>query len=238
MQISPRARARLNLNADDYGIRDTVSRILPLAQAGKLDRVSVMTRYCQPSAAKALAATGVKLDIHLDLIELMGRGEEVGQGTLRRGIHFVVQRLRGELPAIKVEAAWRLQILRFHELFGRYPDGLNSHEHVHFFPSFYSTVVTLAHEFQIPSMRFGARGLLLASHHSLIGRTLDVLARINRRRFIESGLVTSIYLVSLDWVLDEKKFFRALELLPEGERVELVVHPERDREFDFIQRYL
>jgi predicted glycoside hydrolase/deacetylase ChbG (UPF0249 family) len=238
MHISPRAKARLVRSADDYGIRDTARRILPLAKAGKLDRVAVMARYCTPADAAALLATGVKLDIHLEAIELMGRGAEAGHGTIRRGARFAVRRFLGYLPAAAVAAEWRLQIDRFHELFGRYPDGLNSHEHIHFFPIFFPTIIALAHEFRAPHVRFGTQGMLLALHHSAIGHILNQLARTNHRRFTKAGLATSTYLVSLDWVHGKERFFHALERLSEEETVELVVHPERDREFDFIQHHL
>lgn len=238
MHLSERAKARLVRSADDYGIRDTVRRILPLVEAGKLDRVAVMTHYCTPADAAALAATNVKIDVHLDLIELMGRGAEAGHGTLRRGLHFTARRFMGYVPAAAVLAEWRSQIVRFHELFGRYPDGLNSHEHVHFFPSFFPLTIALVHEFRVPYVRFGMRGMLLTLHHSVIGHILNQLARTNHRRFAQASLATSTYLVSLDWVHGKERFFRALESLPVGETVELVVHPEREREFDFIQRHL
>ena len=238
MHISPRAKARLVRSADDYGIRDTVRRILPLAEADKLDRVAVMARYCTPADARALAATSVKIDIHLDLIGLMGRGAEDGHGTLRRGAHFAVRRFLGRIPASAVEAEWRAQIARFRELFGRYPDGLNSHEHVHFFPGFFPVIIALAHEFRVPYIRFGLRGMLLSEHHSAIGHILNQLARTGHRRFAGAGLATSTYLVSLDWVHGKDRFFHALESLSEEETVELVVHPERDRESEFIQRHL
>lgn len=237
MHISHRAKARLVRSADDYGIRDTVRRILPLAEAGKLDRVAVMVRYCTPADARALAATNVKIDIHLDLIELMGRGAEAGHGTLRRSAHFAVRRFLGRILASAVEAEWRDQIARFHELFGRYPDGLNSHEHVHFFPGFFPIVIALAHEFRVPYVRFGRRGMLLSLHHSAIGHILNQLARANSRRYVRASLATSTYLVSLDWVHGKERFFHALEDLSDEETVELVVHPERDREFEFLKHH-
>lgn len=237
MHISERAQARLELSADDYGIRDTARRILPLAEAGKLQRVAVMANYCASAEAARLLATGVRIDIHLDLIRLMGRGAEPGHGTLRRGLHFAARRFMGYIPATLVEAEWRAQIERFHELFGRYPDGLNSHEHVHFFPSFFPILVTLAHAYHIPYVRFGRQGMLLSFHHSAIGHILSQLARTNRRRYLAAGLATSDYLVSLDWVHGKERFFHALSTLPAGATVELVVHPEREREADFIRHH-
>ncbi len=235
MHISQRAKARLVLSADDYGIRDTVRRILPLAQSGVLQRVAVMTHYCSPADAVALAATGVKIDIHLDLISLMARGAETGHGTLRRGVHFVVRYFMGYMSPQAVAAEWRSQIERFYELFGRYPDGLNSHEHVHFFPSFFPLALTLAHEFRIPHVRFGQRGMLVSLHHAAIGHILSRLNQKNHRRFAAAGLATSTYLVSLDWINQKERFFHALESLPPEETVECVVHPERDHECTFIQ---
>lgn len=237
MYISQPAKNRLILSADDYGIRDTVSRILPLAEAGKLARVAVMVNYCQPEDAKRLLETGVKIDVHLDIISLMGRGAKPAHGALRRGIHFSMRRFLGYLPADAVEAEWRRQIERFQELFGRLPDGLNSHEHVHFFPGFFDRFLALAHEFRIPYVRFGQWGMLVSFHHSVIGHILTGLARKNRRHFEQAGLSTSTYLVSLDWVHRKERFFHALASLPKEESVELVVHPERDREYDFIQHH-
>lgn len=238
MHISDRAKARLVRSADDYGIRDTVRYILPLAKAGKLDRVAVMVRYCTPADAAALLETDVKIDIHLDLIELMGRGTESGRSTVRRGLHFVARHVLGSFPAVIVEAEWRSQIDLFHELFGRYPDGLNSHEHIHFFPHFFRIIVLLANEFRVPYLRFGGRGMLLSFHHSAIGHILHQLARIDHHRFLRANLSTSTYLVSLDWVRGKERFFHALEALSEEESVELVVHPEREWEFNFIQHHL
>lgn len=237
MHITERAKARLILSADDYGIRDTVRRILPLAAAGKLHRVAVMARYCSKEDAARLLATGVKIDLHLDLISLLGRGAVPGHGTLRRGLHFVVRHFLGYIPASTVETEWRAQIKRFHELFGRAPDGLNSHEHVHFFPSFFRSLLALAHESRIPYVRFGQRGMLLSLHHAAIGHVLHSLARTDHRRFTAAGLATSTYLVSLDWVHGKERFFRALDLLPTEVTVELVVHPEREAEFAFIDRH-
>jgi predicted glycoside hydrolase/deacetylase ChbG (UPF0249 family) len=237
MHITERAKARLILSADDYGIRNTVRQILPLATAGKLDRVGVMVNYCSPDDAARLLATGVKIDLHLDLISLMGRGAVPGHGTLHRSLHFAVRRFLGYIPASAVEAEWRAQILLFHELFGRFPDGLNSHEHVHFFPSFFRLFLALAHEFRIPYIRFGHRDMLLSHHHSAIGHILTSLARTVRRQYLNAGLATSTYLVSLDWVHGKERFFRALEALPEGETVELIIHPEHEREAAFVDHH-
>ncbi len=235
MHITERAKARLVLSADDYGIRDTVRQILPLAEAGKLHRVAVMVKYVSEPDARRLLATGVKIDIHLDIIDLMGRGEEPGQGTLHRGMHFAARHFMGSLKAVSVEHEWRSQIERFHELFGRYPDGLNSHEHVHFFPSFFRSFITIAHEFRVPYIRFGKLGLLLGLHHSAIGHILAGLNRTDRRQYRAAALATSTYLVSLDWVSGKQHFFQALESLPTEETVELIVHPERDLERAFIK---
>ncbi|MFZ1626977.1 MAG: ChbG/HpnK family deacetylase [Candidatus Moraniibacteriota bacterium] len=237
MHITEQAKARLILSADDYGIRDTVRQILPLAEAGKLDRVGVMIQYCSPADAQRLLATGVKIDIHLDLIKLLGRGAETGQGTLRRGLHFAIRHFLGSVPATAVDTEWRRQIVRFQELFGRLPDGLNSHEHVHFYPSFFRVLLKLAHELHVPYVRFGQRGMLLSLHHSAIGHILAQLNRTNHRRYAASALATSTYLVSLDWVVGKQRFFQVLESLSSEETVELVVHPARERERTFIEHH-
>lgn len=237
MHITKQAKARLVRSADDYGIRDTVRSILPLAKAGKLDRVSVMVRFCTPADATALALTGVKIDIHLDLIGLMGRGADPGQSTLRRGLHFTARRFMGYIPVAAVKAEWHAQIIQFQHLFGRLPDGLNSHEHVHFFPGFFRVLLSLAHGFHIPYVRFGRRGMLLSLHHSAVGHILHQLARPSRHRFAAADVSTASYLVSLDWVHGKERFFHFLETLPADETVELVTHPERGSEDEFVRRY-
>jgi predicted glycoside hydrolase/deacetylase ChbG (UPF0249 family) len=232
MKISPALRERFIISADDYGIRQTAVPILQLARMGKIDRAAVMVNYVTKEAAQALLLTDVKIDIHLDLIRLLKRGERPGDQTLWRGLHFTSRFLLGHLSTKKVEKEWRHQIEKFRELFGRFPDGLNSHEHTHFFPIFFRVAARLSTEYHIPHIRLSRRGMLLNLHSSIIGHILSRLRGEDRKVFEASRFTTSDYLVSYDWIRDWKKF---TEKLPPAGTVEIVFHPERREEFNFLE---
>lgn len=219
--------------ADDYGIRQTAEPILRLVHEGKVDRVAVLIHYVSAAQAVALLAAGVKIDLHLELIRLLRSGEKKRSSVLTRGINFVFRYLSGQMTKRKVEREWQEQIERFRELFGRLPDGLNSHEHVHFFPVFFKSFLKLAEEYEISRIRFGSRGMLTSLHGALIGRILSFFWKRTHFLYAKTNLTTSDYLVSLDWLADFEVFS---EHLPEG-RIELVVHLEREEEYRTILEY-
>lgn len=219
--------------ADDYGIRQTAEPILRLVHEGKVDRVAVLIHYVSAEQAAALLAAGVKIDLHLELIRLLKSGEKKRSSVLMRSINFVFRYLSGQMTKRKVESEWQEQIGRFRELFGRLPDGLNSHEHVHFFPVFFKSFLKLAKEYGIPRIRFGSRGMLTLLHGALVGRILSFFRKRTYTAYAKTRLMTSDYLVSLDWLVDFKTFS---EHLPEGS-IELVVHPEREEEYRTILEY-
>ncbi len=230
-------REQLIIVADDYGIREASAPILALAQSGKLDRVAVMTRYASAEQAVALARTGVKLDVHLELIELLRMGESGHGGAISRGLNFLWRFVSGAASAARAEAAWREQIETFRTLFGRLPDGLDSHEHVHFFPRYFRVYLKLAREYQIPYVRFSERGMI--ERRRPVAWILQTLwgwcgAAWRSRSADDCPRVTSDYLVSYDWIEDFGQF---LERLPEG-TIEIVFHPEKDAERVAVEKYL
>ncbi|MDD2766204.1 MAG: ChbG/HpnK family deacetylase [Candidatus Moranbacteria bacterium] len=232
--MNPEIRERFIITADDYGIRQTAEPILRLVRAGKLDRVAVMIRYISPEEAQALLETGVKIDLHLELIDILKSGEKMYDGVIKRGINFVFRLGLGIVTAKKAEEAWRTQIDHFQELFGRVPDGLDSHEHLHYFPSFFRACARLAEEYHIPFIRFGREGLLPGLHGSLTGKILHFFSRRTQRPFAETHLTTTDYVVSLDWFSDFADF---ITHLPKEGTIELVVHPERDEDYDSILKH-
>jgi len=222
------------VTADDYGIRQTAEPILRLVHTGKIDRVAVMVHYVSPDQAQALLQTGVKIDLHLELIDILKSGDKVYDNTLKRSINFAFRYVLRIVTRKKVEEEWRVQIDRFNELFGRMPDGLDSHEHLHYFPPFFRVCVKLAEEFDIPFVRFGRKGLLTGFHHSLTGRILSFFSRQMRSFFAETDRRTTDYVVSLDWFSDVETF---LEKRPNGS-LEIIVHPEREEDYHAILEYL
>lgn len=226
-------RENFIVTADDYGIRQTAEPILRLVHEGKVDRVAVLIHYVSHDQAQALLASGVKIDLHLELIGLLKSGSKVKESALLRGVNFFMRYYTGLLTAKKVEAEWRDQITRFQELFGRLPDGLNSHEHLHFFPAFSRVFIKLAREYDSHYVRFSRKGMILPLDFNLIGKMLDVFWRRTRKLYENAPFQTSDYLVSLDWITDFGTFG---DQLPEG-TVELVVHLEREEDYRAMLEY-
>lgn len=226
-------REKFIVTADDYGIRETTAPILKLAREGRIDRVGVLIHFVSKEEAQGLQETGVKIDLHLELIELLRSGKKVRESALLRGVNFAWRYSLGRATAKQAEVQWRQQIERFRELFGRLPDGLNSHEHVHYFPVFFKSFLHLADECGIGFVRFGKRGILKDSRGIFVWKVLDFFWKRDSRVFSETTLHSSDFVTSLDWVAEPKTFFGTL---PEG-TIELVVHPEREEEHQTIREY-
>ncbi len=220
-------RENFIVTADDYGIRQTAEPILRLVHEGKIDRVAVLINYVSLDQAKSLLLSGAKIDLHLELISLLKSGEKVRESAFFRGVNFFMRYITGLLTTKKVEREWRDQIERFRDLFGRLPDGLNSHEHLHFFPAFSRVFISLAKEYHIDYVRFSRRGMLPSQDFTLIGKILTALWRRTAHLYQDEALHTSDYLVSLDWLSD---FHAFADDLPKG-TVELVVHLEREEDY-------
>lgn len=222
---------KLIVVADDYGIRGASAPILQLVREGIVDRVAVLARFVSAEDALALKETGIALDIHLELIRLLGRGDHGGDSSVKRLGNFFWHAVRGDLAPRLVEEEWRGQMELFREKFGRLPDGMNSHEHVHFFPGFFSTFLHIAEEYGIGHVRFGARGILGDARFHLAKNILSCLHGLNRWSWRGELRPTSEYLVSADWIDDIRHFLRHL---PEG-RTEVVAHPEHPHETRFLR---
>lgn len=231
----PFLREKVIVSVDDFGIRNVADTILPLAKQGKIDRVSVLIQYVvSQEQADALKATGVKIDLHLELIDLIKSGATEDGSALVRGFNFAVRYMFRMVNPNNVERAWIDQIEQFKELFGQYPDGLNSHEHVHYFPQFLRVALELGDRYHIPFIRFARIGIL-KGEASFVGRILAFLWSKDLGYFQLNALSheTSDFFVSYDWITDVDVF---LKTLPEG-KTEITFHPERKNEYDAIEKY-
>lgn len=220
------------ISIDDFGISaKTNEASSALVQAGVIDRVAVMPHGSISSdEVRLLLDSGVALDVHLDRHPVIRDDRALHGGFLGRIGAFVAGHLTGRLSADTVRETWEEQILAFRDRFGRLPDGLNSHEHVHFFPPYFDVLVALAKKYRIPHVRFGRRcsGILRP-----VAIVLDILRFLDRKRFVSSGLDSSDVLVSADWIpgLD---IVRHAGSLPADTSVEYIFHPERDEEFSYL----
>jgi predicted glycoside hydrolase/deacetylase ChbG (UPF0249 family) len=233
-------RRKIVLTADDFGKSELANRsILKLAKLGKLDRVSVMSDGIFASGEiKELAATGVKLDIHFELIWQKRRRNLLVDNTLRQGVVFFVNYIWGDWPvpenprssARAVRLEWNEQIEKFIKFFGRTPDGISSHEHTHYFPAYFGIALDLARHFNISFIRFGKKGFV--GGRNSVSFILNVMRWLDRRKFLKSGVKSSSYFASLDW-LGNMDYF--LKNIPDG-KTEVACHPEREEEFEIIEK--
>ncbi len=216
------AASAQNITLDDFGISALVNeRILQVVQHPRVARVAVMAQGTfPPNFVELLEKSGKKIDIHLELPVLRSEIERALHGKfLERVIRFVGALWEGELHIDQVEKSWRTQIETFRELFGHAPDGINSHEHTHFFPPFYALSLRLAREYKIPFVRVGRQGT--SGFHPVIW-VLNILRSIDRL-FFGKPRATSRVLLHFDWGIHPKYHTDAT--------AEILYHIERDEEW-------
>ncbi|NTW27643.1 MAG: ChbG/HpnK family deacetylase [Candidatus Moranbacteria bacterium] len=226
-------RQRLFVTADDFGISPRANRnTLYLMSIGKINRVGIMVHgEISNKEVSELARSGLKLDIHLDILHKFADKRTRRRSVILRSIGFLGKIMTGKLSTKKIRTDWQQQIEKFHEIFGKYPDGVNSHEHVHFFPPFFKIALGLQEKYNIPYIRFG--NSLSMPHHKIVSYVLHLLRVINMKACNRSNCVSTNSLVSLDWIKDVDAF---LNSPPEG-TTEIACHPELAEDFVKIKSY-
>jgi predicted glycoside hydrolase/deacetylase ChbG (UPF0249 family) len=223
-------------SADDFGLNGKAnSNILRAAEGGKLDRVSVMMfgRFTSEEIER-LKKSGVKLDVHLHLERLKAdsfQNNGAHQGIGKRIILFV--KLLFSNGGSKVaQKEWSEQLTEFQKVIGRLPDGLTSHEHIHFFPLYFKVAAGFKDKYVLSYFRVGKKG---ARVFSLVSLILNSLRWIDKA-FLKKNLdrfPTSDYFLSFDWIPPGSDFFK---YIPTDGTVEIVFHPERDEELEFLMK--
>ncbi len=226
-------RGRIIVTADDFGLNAKSNRnILYLLSLGKINRVAVMVHgKMSKEEIDELTKSRVKLDIHLDILHEFDESKKKRTGAISRGFDFCLKIAARKLTTKRVTADWENQIKLFKNIFGKNPDGINSHEHVHLFPPFFKVALNLREKYTIPYIRFG--NSISMPHHNMISYILHLLRRMDMTACTENNCVSSGSLVSIDWVKDVDNF---LVKIPEG-TTEVVCHPELDEDFVKIKKY-
>jgi predicted glycoside hydrolase/deacetylase ChbG (UPF0249 family) len=225
-------RENIIIAADDFGISKTANEtILHLAASKKIDRVAVMAlgEITQEDAAN-LKATGVKLDLHLDILHEYDQAKRAQRSSaILRSFGFLYKFLLGKISPKKILPDWENQLVKFQELFNCIPDGINSHEHVHFFPSYFKLALELAKKHGIEYIRLGKQTNPVLNPVSLI---LNFLRKADLKNLKKSGFESSDFLVSIDWIENIETFLKTSK-----QKTELVCHPENSREAELIEKY-
>lgn len=231
-------RENLIISADDFGLNEkTNENILQLIKLGKLDRVSVMIEgKFKKEEIEDLLDSGIKLDIHLHVgtITDWNRKNRKKENLIFRSIKFLVEYLSDRLSRRKVFQDWEAQIIRFKEVFEKSPDGLNSHEYLHFFPPYFKVALRLSEKYEIGYFRFGKSGVIRTKNAK--GVAALILRRLwffNREHFKSHLVLSSDFLISFDWMKKPEEF---LDKISQNVKVEVVFHPERDDEYEFLLR--
>lgn len=226
-------RQRIIISADDFGVSPRANRnTLYLLSLGKINRVAIMANgQISPKEISELSRSGVKLDIHLDILHEFDTDRKKRTNVLLRVLDFFMKLTVRKISTKKVGRDWQQQIEKFHALFGRYPDGVNSHEHIHLFPPFFNLSLRLQEKYGIPYIRFGDS--VKIGHHSIIAYIMHLLKIINKKACDQSSCVSSNSLVSLDWIEDVDTF---MNNLPPG-TTEIACHPELAEDFVKIKKY-
>ncbi len=226
-------REKIKITADDFGISEKANAsILKLAKMGKLDRVSVIPHgMFTDQEVRELIDSGVKIDAHLNITEDISGKRKIKESVIRGISTFLISLFFGRINKKKTRDLWEKDVKKFKEKFKRNPDGINSHQHVHFSLKYLKIALDLMEKYDIKFIRFGRRSLL--GDKNKVKNILSILRKKNKKIFFESGQNSTDYLVSLDWIKKPSSFFQNV---PNG-TIEFVCHPEREEEFEIINKY-
>lgn len=216
------------VTADDFGIGKRANeKIIELAELGKLQRVGIMVHGAITSdEVQRLCKTGVALDIHLDTLHEFSdkRHQRVGK-LLSRLFDFGKRLVQGKMSAKATYADWKNQINLFQQLVGKAPDGINSHEHIHFFPPLFRVALRLRDEYHISFIRLGESAY--PGIHTPVSLILDTMRMFDKKKLNGKKMVSTDHLLSIDWIKDFKQF---KERQASG-TTEIVCHPELKSDF-------
>lgn len=137
---------RLTLCADDFGQAEAINlAIIELIDAGRLGATSAMSHGpAWPEGARVLASYQHMADVGLHL-NLTHRFEK-STGTRPLAFWMLAASL-GMIDVGAVRAMFRSQIDEFVKHFGRLPDYIDGHQHVHAFPLIREVVTELIAEY-------------------------------------------------------------------------------------------
>lgn len=198
------ATRRITLCADDYGISPGVNRaIVDLIARGRLNATSVMTvgaalergdvaALNEAAATNANCAIGLHLTLTAPFRPLtmyfrpLDGGTFLPLGTMLR--LATLRRLDTEIMRAEIAA----QLAAFTELFGRAPDYVDGHQHVHLFPqvrdAFLGAVKEAAPDAWVRQCGRPARRPRRGGAKALL---LDILSVEFRRRAARTALATN-----------------------------------------------
>ncbi len=251
------------LCADDYGISSAVSAaIRDLVARGRINAASVMVVTPSFSATEAIAlreaaVTGAAIGLHLTLTAPFRPQSDFAprrNGAFLPLSGMAARGLMHRLDQMRLETEIASQFAAFRRAFGRAPDYIDGHQHVHVFPQISDALVRVTKQ-EAPHAWLRQCGRASAARKSLAdpkGYILDALSARLRRLTAKHGVRTNPAFAgtySFRGDVDFGKLFaQFLDGLPEGGLV--MCHPGkvdqqlreldpltdlREREYEFFR---
>ena len=191
------------LCADDYGISPAVSAaIRELITRGRINATSAMVvapgfsqseASALSDAAKARAATGLHLTLTAPFRPLTDFAP-LHDGAFLPLAPMAGRALVRNLKAAALEAEISGQFAAFHAAFGRAPDYVDGHQHIHVFPQIRETLLRVVKQ-AAPRAWLRQCGRSVAARKSIgdpKGYVLDALSARFRRLAAKAGVRTNI----------------------------------------------
>ena len=230
------------INADDFGLYGGVNKAVSQAYAeGVLTSATVMANMPGADEAAAIAkeTPGIGIGVHLNLTEGGPVSEDAAvkclvdsQGQFAYS-PFSLAMLSMAAPrirrAIAVELAAQVQWVIDK---GISPTHLDSHKHIHCFPSMFAMVCRLAERFGIGAVRFAyepkALSMMPWPLSSKEGRRkaklIRAMAGINRRQ--KASMLKNDVLLGVTHIGGiDANFFKAVTLYNSAATAEIMTHP-------------
>lgn len=222
---------KISLTYDDFGINGLCNeRIIHLLELGIGDRVAILIHGTVGENERvALLRSQAALDIHLDRHPDLKTHVEPSVGLWKRVGRFLNEFFSNNAS---IQDLWEEQIMKFQSVFGSIPQGINTHEHVHFFPPYFAVFQDMTNKYDAAYARFGSMGTLF--HPTAL--VLSLLVTINRLFFATRGR-DKRYIVSWDWIKHKNDPWLYCRKLARRGEVEVIFHPERDEEFEYLTRH-
>jgi hypothetical protein len=224
--------AMLIINADDLGrIRTATDRGLHCHREGRVTAASAMVFMEDSARAAELAlASGVDVGLHLNFtlpFTALGRSAllEDRQGRIVRYLTVNSYRLLFYNPALKNDFyyVYSAQVEEFSRLYGRLPDRIDGHHHMHL-------CANVLYAGLIPAGLKVRRNLYFtAGEKSIFGRLYRATVDAGLRR----KYICTDYFFSLR-PLSPVDRIRRITALARLSAVELAVHPEMTNEYEFL----
>jgi predicted glycoside hydrolase/deacetylase ChbG (UPF0249 family) len=199
------AQRKIWICADDYGISPSVSTaIRDLVGQGRINATSVMV--VAPTFHRSVAAAlnalrvhgaGVAIGLHLTLSAPFKPLSEGFAPLVNKAFPslraMLVRACLHQLNRKALEAEIAAQLRMFAHEFGRAPDFIDGHQHVHIFPQVRDALFAVAREFAPDAWirQCGRVGALRARIGDPKGLVLDLLSKRFRERAGELGVRTN-----------------------------------------------